>query len=76
MEVLQYFGNWLYCREVGTANSWPLWIDIYVFACEYLVDELASDTIQHMLSKLEFDEWVPNVDEIEHIYEHTPEDAP
>lgn len=50
-EVLQIFGNWLYGRDAGTTFAWPLWIDTYLFACMYLIDELAAYTIGRMAVK-------------------------
>jgi len=74
--VLQIFGNWLYCRNASTTFAWPLWIDVYLFTCEYLVEELASDTIRRMLSELEYNHWTPTVHETERIYERTSADSP
>lgn len=72
--VLQFFTNWLYCRNLDMELSWPLWIDIYLFACQHLVDGLASDTLFKMRSIHE--RWSPSFDEINHIYEHTLGDSP
>lgn len=75
IEVLQVFGNWLYRRDAGIRFAWPLWVDIHLFACEYLIDELAAETIECMRSNLGSKEWTPRVDDIEHIYERTSEDS-
>jgi hypothetical protein len=37
------------------------------------LEDRPRDTIQHMLAKLEDDYWIPNLSEIDHIYEHTTE---
>ena len=76
MTVLRDFGNWLYRRDLGLELSWASWIDLYIFACEYLVDQLASETIHQMRSKQKTKRWVPNINEIEQIYDKTAEKSP
>jgi hypothetical protein len=76
MIVLQSFGNWLYRRGFDLKLCRSSWINIYLFACEYLIDDIASDAIDHMRSKYEGEQWLPNMNEIERIYDNTPEKSP
>jgi hypothetical protein len=76
MTVLRSFGNWLYHRTLGFGLPWSSWIEIYIFAHEYLIDDLALDTMRQMVSKEKHEQWVPNITDIERVYNGTTEKSP
>lgn len=73
--VLGVFASWLYRRNLGQL-SWRHCIDAYIFGLDYLIDALPPEILHYMLANGIDEDWDPNLQDIEHVYEHTSDACP